>query len=43
MMLVTLSKQCIHFFRSDRCPPTSNMCILGMCQQTPSKFINGGP
>ena len=28
MMLVTLSKQCIHFFRSDRCPPTSNMCIL---------------
>ena len=29
MIEVTLSKQCIHFLRSDRCPPTSNMCILG--------------
>jgi hypothetical protein len=28
MMDVTLSKQCIHFLRSERCPPTSNMCIL---------------
>lgn len=27
MMQVTPSKQWIHFFRSERCPPTSN--ILG--------------
>lgn len=27
-MEVTDSKQWIHFFRSERWPPTSNMCIL---------------
>lgn len=27
MMLVTASKQWIHFFLSDRCPPTSNILI----------------
>ena len=27
MIEVTLSKQWIHFLRSERCPPTSNMCI----------------
>jgi hypothetical protein len=27
MIEVTASKQWIHFFLSDRCPPTSNMCI----------------
>ena len=30
MMEVTDSKQWIHFFRSERWPPTSNMCILVM-------------
>jgi len=27
-MLVTHSKQRIHFLRSEHCPPTSNICIL---------------
>jgi hypothetical protein len=29
MMDVTFSKQCIHFFRSLRWPPTSNMLYRG--------------